>query len=235
MDDRFWPYTGATHSEAYERLNECTDPEQRLERCMWGIGPLDDMVLLDIGAGSGSHALRYAGRASHVYALEPDTQMRAQLYRRLLRQAPSNVSVLAKPAGDIPLADCSVDTAHARFAYFFGTDDCLPGMAEVKRVLRPNGDFFVIESNSGRGDFWQIARRANPNTFSEESQRRVRAFFCEHGFEEHIVDTVFRAPNRAVLAQVMEMDFGQDRLEAIMESIHGTELTYSLLVFHLRK
>ena len=235
MDDRFWPYPGATQPEAYERLNECSDPEHRLESHMWGISPLDGKVLLDIGAGSGYHAIRYAIRASHVYALEPDKRMRAQLYTRLLIQTPSNVSVFAKPAGDIPLADGSIDIAHARFAYFFGTDDCLPGMSEVKRVLRPGGDFFVIESNWARGEYNGIARLAYPDTFSEDRLRSVRAFFERHGFHEHVVDTSFRAPSREVLAQVMEMDFGRERVDAIMRSITGVELSYSLLLFHHRR
>ena len=233
MDDCFWPYPGTTHAEAYEYRNDCSDPEQRLEDYMWGLAPPDDRVLLDVGAGSGYHAHRYAARARHVYALEPDPRMLQQIYRRFARQTPSNVSVLAKPAGDIPLADASVDIVHARFAYFFGTADCLPGLAEARRVLRPGGHFFIIESNAGRGEFVRIARRMYPEVFSDSRRNEVEAFFRSHGFGCHVVDTVFRAPSREVLAKVMAMDFGEERLDNIMRSIPGTELTYSLLVFHL--
>ena len=232
---RFWPYPGATNPEAYELLNLCTDPEQRLEALMWSIAPLDGRVLLDVGAGSGFHALRYAPKASHIFALEPDARMRRQLYQRLLQHSPENVSVLAAYAGDIPLADASVDLVHARFAYFFGTDDCLPGLREVRRVLRPGGHFFVIEAHASRGQFGQIAKRCYPQAFSEESQAKVRAFFERHGFETHEVDSAFRAPDRQTLETVMRMDFPPNKIPAIMEGIQGTGLSYSFWVFHYHK
>ena len=233
--DRFWPYPGATHPEAYEQLNLCSDPDQRLETYMFGLAPLEGRVLLDIGAGSGYHALRYAARARHVYALEPDVRMRAQLYARLLANAPENVSVLAAPAGHISLADASVDIVHARFAYFFGTEDCLPGLREAQRVLVPGGHFFVIEAHGSRGQFGQIARQCYPEAFSETSQECDRAFFEARGFQTQEIDSVFRAPNRKVLEMVMRMDYPADRIPMIMEQIAGTELSYSFLVFHYRK
>ena len=57
----------------------------------------------------------------------------------MLTNAPEDISVLAAPAGHVPLADASVEIVHARFACFFGTEDCLPGLREAQRVLVPGG------------------------------------------------------------------------------------------------
>jgi ubiquinone/menaquinone biosynthesis C-methylase UbiE len=233
--DRFWPYPGATNPEAYELLNLGTDPERRLESLMWGIAPIEGKVLLDVGAGSGFHAVRYAAQAKHVYALEPDVRMRRQLHEQLMRCSPENVSVLAACAGDIPLADASVDIAHARFAYFFGTEDCLPGLREVVRVLRQGGHFFVIEAHGGRGQFGQLARQVYPEAFSDAAQRRVQGFFRDHGFEVHEVDSRFRAPDRRALEAVLRMDYPTGRVPKLLEQIEGTELSYCFWVFHYRK
>ena len=50
----------------------------------------------------------------------------------------SGIGVIAGSAEALPLADASMDIAHARWAYFFGPG-CERGLAEVDRVLRPGG------------------------------------------------------------------------------------------------
>ena len=136
QEDRFWPYVGAENLEVYEWLNRCTDSERRIESLMWNLGSWQGKMVLDIGAGTGFHAERYAELAAHVCALEPDQRMLDRLRLRIDSRPLENVTALAALAGAIPLVDASVDRVVARFAYFFGTDDCLPGLREVRRVDR---------------------------------------------------------------------------------------------------
>ncbi len=168
MNEKFYPYWGAKHPSAYELLNLSTDPEQHIETSMWALADPHESIMLDVGAGSGFHAVRYAQRAAHVFALEPDPLQRRQMHARLSNTEGLPISVLAAGAESIPLPEASIDLAIARFAYFFGALGCLPGMAQVKRVLRPGGSFFIVDTDPDHGRFGAIARRAYPQVYVRE-------------------------------------------------------------------
>ena len=231
---RLYPYPGAADPRAYELLNECTDPDWKLERLMWVLAPIAGKMVMDVGAGSGFHAVRFASKAAEVLAVEPDARMLDQVRARLRARTISNVAAVSATADALPLADATVDVAQARFAYFFGTSECLPGLREVRRVLKPGGHFFVVDVNTDRGIFGRLARRANPSTFHEGYRREHMAFYKEHDFSAYRVDTVLRAPHREALEQILRMDF-RHRYTEFMAEIEGTELSYGLSVYHFRK
>jgi len=131
-----YPYPGAENASAYELLDRCTDPDQKIEACLRATAPWAGRTVLDVGAGSGFHTVRFAATARHVWAFKPDQRLVQQMEQRLARQPAGNIAVLQAGAEAIPLTDASVDWVHARFAYFFGTDASLPGLAEVRHVLR---------------------------------------------------------------------------------------------------
>jgi len=234
MQGKFYSYWGAENSSAYEFLNKCTDPEQHLEKFLWNLAPIDDKLVMDVGAGSGFHVVRYAQKAKHVFAVEPDPGMIRQIYTRLCSNFHDNISVILASAESIPLSDNTMDVAYARFAYFFGDIDCLPGLSEVKRILKPGGHFFIIDTNPDRSQFGEIAKQVYPNIFHENYQKEHTLFYKEHGFSYFEVDTVLRAPNREILAEVLQMDFPK-KYKDIMEQVEGTELSYSLSVYHFYK
>ena len=234
MKGRFYPYAGATNPTAYEHHNSCTDPDQRLEAFMWEKAPIEEKRVLDIGAGSGFHAVRYAQKAYHVFAVEPDARMLQQIYARLCDNPPGNISILAASAESIPLLDHSIDVAYARFAYFFGTKDCLCGLREVKRILSPGGHFFIIDANPDQGQFGTIARQVYPHVFHDRYRTEHTAFYQQHGFSYCDVQTVFRAPNRQVLELYLRMDYPHKYVE-LLDQIEGTELSYTMSVYHFQK
>ena len=227
-------YPGADQSEAYEYLNACTDPEGRLEQALNNLAPFEGRVLLDIGAGSGFHAARYAALAKHVFALEPDPRLLQQMFARFSHQPPPNVSVLANGADSIPLAEGAVEVVIARFAYFFGNEACLPGMRQVKRVLAPGGSFFIIDANPDQGQFGKLARQAYPDIFHPTYTIQNRAFYYKYGFRAFTVNSVFRAPSRDVLRMVFQMDYPY-AYEFLLEQVEGAELSYTFSVYHYQK
>ena len=83
MDYELQNYSGANNPVTYELWNECADPDYKVESLMWGMAPIDGKLLLDVGAGSGFQAVRYAEKAFRVFALEPDPKMLRQIYLRL--------------------------------------------------------------------------------------------------------------------------------------------------------
>ncbi|MHB1355730.1 MAG: class I SAM-dependent methyltransferase [Anaerolineae bacterium] len=233
MVTHIYHYPGADDPAAYEQLNLASDPDQHLERTMFALAPLKGARLLDIGAGSGYHAVRYAGDAAHVFALEPDPRMLSQLHSRLSISTCSNISVLAADAEHIPLPAASIDIALARFAYFFGTPACLPGLAEVRRALAPGGSLFVIDAEPARGQVGALARQVYPKLFHAGYRRDNETFFRDQGFAAYEVDTVLRLPSRAALSRVLRLDYPH-LYNRLLAQVTGLELTYCLMVYHLK-
>jgi ubiquinone/menaquinone biosynthesis C-methylase UbiE len=233
MSEVLYPYVGATEADGYEQLNLCSDPEQKIEACLRRLADWAGRTVLDIGAGSGFHAVRFAVEARRLIALEPDGQLVGQCRQRLARQPRRNLTVIQGGAEAIPLAAGSVDFVHARFAYFFGTDACLPGLAEVRRVLRPGGDFFVMDVNPDAGGYAALARQVYPQVFHAGYQRDHEKFFARQGFTCHHVRTVFRASDRPTLANVFRMDYPHC-WERLLEQVTGLELDYGIAVYHYR-
>lgn len=234
MAEQFYPYTGATNPTAYEYWNECTDPDYLLEKLMWDIAPIDGKMVLDVGAGSGFQAVRYSNKAFRVFAAEPDPRMLRQIYLRLARNDVGNVSVMAASAEEITLPSDSIDVAYARFAYFFGTEDCLPGLREIQRILKPDGHFFVIDTNPDRGQFGKLARQVYPEIYKPTYVEERTDFYGEYGFERFEVDTFIRAPGREMLGEILKLDFA-DNYQEVLSSIEGNEMSYSLSVYHFKE
>lgn len=229
-----YDYPGADDQETYELENLAADPERLIEREMERHAPFRGSVMLDIGAGSGFHARRFAEQASHVHAVEPAAGMIRQFHARFAPQLHPNVSLLATDAEHMPLKDDSIDIAHSRFAYFFGCHgDCDPGIAEVRRVLRPGGHFFIIDNYLCRGDFAGFLRMAYG--LGSEEQQRNEEFYRSRGFDLTVVNSCWRARSREDLRRIAAMEFPAEHVGPIMQRIDGTELSYSYAVYHCRK
>jgi SAM-dependent methyltransferase len=234
MENIKYPYPGATNAAAYEWLNRCTDPERKVETFIAKIMPWKRKTVLDIGAGSGFHSAWFAQVAERVIAVEPDPRLRRQLFARLAQSPDWQVSVLAASAESIPLPDRCVDLAYARFAYFFGTPECLPGLAEVMRLLLPGGHFFVIDAIPEWGEWGRLTAKAYPKIFHRNYHADQTAFYQAHGFSVYRIETVFRAPNKKVLNAVFKMDFPHVWKE-LVRVVDSLELSYGIAVFYRRK
>lgn len=93
-----WAPRAGRFAAAMQRV---VQPDPLMRALLPHLRPAD--TVLDIGAGSGRHALYLATQVARVVALEPSAAMRAQLEQRLASQPQPNVSVVAQvwpaPAG----------------------------------------------------------------------------------------------------------------------------------------
>lgn len=229
MND-IYPYPGAQDSETYEWENRIADPEGRIEAVMGEIVPFEDTTIIDIGAGSAFHALRFAETAEHVYAIEPAPGMLRQAHRRLAEAERQNVSIINAGAEDIPLRDGIAEVIHSRFAYFFGPEtehvrSCEPGIREAKRLLKLAGAFFVIDNDLTQGEFASFLGQAYFDDPASMQEARD-AFWSDQGFEKHVVESSWTAPDREVLRRVISMEFPANHVNTIMEQISGSSLSY---------
>ena len=234
-----YDYPGAHDAVAYELENRMADPDGRIEAFIETHAPLAGRIVVDVGAGGGYHAVRYAAQAAHVFAVEPAPRMLAQLHRRVAGEPDAvagRISVLAAGAEAIPLPDQSVDVVHSRLAYFFGPEragvrSCEPGIDEVLRILRPGGHVFVVDHDLREGDFAGFLREFGPAAGQPDLADRLDAFWTAHGFAAVTVASEWRAPSRGALARVIAMEFG-DRAPDVMARIDGASFRCAFRIFH---
>jgi SAM-dependent methyltransferase len=124
--------TGDAWAQLYERGRPGW-PTAALEAA--GVPP--DARVLDLGAGTGKLTALLCDRFADVVAVEPAHAMREVLGRRVPR-----AHVLAGTAHEVPLAEASLDAVFAAQAFHWFDDE--RGLAEISRVLRPEGALVLL-------------------------------------------------------------------------------------------
>lgn len=103
--------------------------------------------VLEIGAGTGRNLGFYPPAVNELVLIEPDANMRSRLERATRtqdRMAPRRVSVVDAPAERLPFPDDHFDGAVSTLV-LCSVGDPARVLAELKRVLRPDGELVVIE------------------------------------------------------------------------------------------
>jgi len=219
------PFWGPQQLELFELMAQAIDPEERIPAAMQTLAPVEGRVMLDVGAGIGDRTIVYARVAAHVYALEPDPTAQSLLRGRVKSSGAANVTVVPAGVASIPLEDNCVDVAYATWAYFFGPGS-EPGLREVERVLRPGGDFVVVQNygHDELSNFW-AAQEAECESWPP--------WFAEHGFACQVVDTVWRFRHREEALAVLGYLWGEPARAYVVN--HGRlEFSYRVAIYHRR-
>lgn len=209
--------------DVYETENRGVDPEGLIETAMAGIHDWTGQRVLDIGCGSGFHLPRFAQTASRVIGVEPHEPLATLARQRVKDLSLANASVLAGVAQKLPLADRSIDVAHARWAYFFGPG-CEPGLAEAQRVLRPGGTAFVIDNDASRSTFGQWFRRAMP----AYDPVAVERFWIRQGWSRERIDARWSFRTREDFESVLRIEFTETVVDGILADHQGSEVDYAV-------
>ncbi|HEY2372647.1 MAG TPA: class I SAM-dependent methyltransferase [Gaiellaceae bacterium] len=99
--------------------------------------------VLEIGGGTGANLQLYGPEVESLTVTEPEQPMLRRLDRKAREQAPLT-RVLRARAEELPFADDSFDTVVSTLV-LCGVDDQEQSLREVRRVLRPGGQFMFIE------------------------------------------------------------------------------------------
>jgi SAM-dependent methyltransferase len=213
----------------YEVENLAADRDCLIESAMERVKSVRNTVLVDIGAGTGFHAVRFAKTAKRVVALEPIGHLRLAIMQRAIEQRAGNVSVLAGSAELTGLADHSVDIVHARFAYFFGPG-CEAGLREIERIIRPGGAFFIVDNDWRHGQFAEWLRSA-PVAQHFDPPDAIDEFWSAKGFAAQQIDSSWSFDTRPDLEAVVRIEFPADVADRILATHRGTRVSYSYRLF----
>jgi ubiquinone/menaquinone biosynthesis C-methylase UbiE len=103
--------------------------------------------VLEIGAGTGANFEHYP-TGVRVVALEPDPHMLKRAQKHLLELGRTDIDVRLAPAEQLPVDDASFDAVVSTLVLCTVRD--LPrSLAEIRRVLRPGGEFRFLEHVRG--------------------------------------------------------------------------------------
>lgn len=101
-------------------------------------------VVLEVGAGTGlNFALYRPERVERVEATEPDRAMLAYARERA-RAAAVPITLTQASVSALPFADATFDSVVVTLV-FCSVPNPLQGLEELKRVLKPEGTFFMVE------------------------------------------------------------------------------------------
>ena len=137
-----------------------------------------DMVVADVGSGTGFMAIGLAPLVREVVCLDNSPEM-LEVARRNLTEA-SNVRFELADGYCLPLADGNVDAVFANM-YLHHAPDPLTSIREMVRVLRPGG-MLVITDMDKHDNEWQRAEMADLWLGFERDQ--IRAWYEEAGLAE---------------------------------------------------
>lgn len=99
--------------------------------------------VLEIGFGSGLNLPFYGSDVSDIVGLEPSAKL-LSMAKRSVNSATAKTEFLEASAESIPLGDRSVDTAVTTWT-LCTIPDVVRALAEVRRVLRPDGRLLFVE------------------------------------------------------------------------------------------
>ncbi|WP_313021992.1 class I SAM-dependent methyltransferase [Mobilicoccus sp.] len=230
------PATGATpspniwhHADTYEVENRAVDRRGLIPAAMarlvaehggtWG-------HVLDIGCGTGFHLPLWAERARRVTGIEPHPPLVEQARSRLASLDPAlagRIEVRPGTAQDLPVADHSIDVAHARWAYFFGPG-CEPGLAELDRVMAPGGVAFVIDNDASSSTFGSWFRRA----FPEYDPAAIARFWRRSGWTREPLLVAWETDTREDFEAIVRIEFTPGLADAILAEHPGTTVDYAV-------
>lgn len=215
--------------EVYELENQAVDPDGAVEAAIRSVRDWAGLDVLDVGCGTGFHLPRFAATASSVVGVEPHLPLLRQARMRVAALGLDNVSVRRGRAQALPLADRSVDVAHARWAYFFGPG-CEPGLREFGRVVRRGGVAFVIDNDPTRSTLGGWFLRAHP----QWDAAGVERFWARQGFTGVPVDMRWSFARRCDLEAVVGIEFAPDLAAEILREHAGLEVDYAVMLWWRR-
>lgn len=107
--------------------------------------------ILEIGPGTGSNLEHYSNKVS-LTGLEPNPHMQKYLNKKA-RQTGTSIEIITGTSEEIPAADESFDAVVSTLV-LCSVESLEKSLSEIKRVLKPGGQFSFIEHVAAPKNTW---------------------------------------------------------------------------------
>jgi len=142
-------------------------PDAAIDALLAGLGDPRDVVVADVGAGTGISSRLLAARGAQVLAIEPNAAMRAAA------EPHGRVEWIAATGEETGLEEASVDLVSV-FQAFHWLDHA-QALREFVRILRPGGRAAVVYNERDERDPFTAAFGALVRRYSTDDTERRRA------------------------------------------------------------
>jgi ubiquinone/menaquinone biosynthesis C-methylase UbiE len=149
----------AHHGNEYEALIEREDYQGNILSALQSITALENLRILDLGAGTGRLACMLAPLVAHVHAFDVAPDMLRVCRGKLMETGLSNWEVNIADHRQLPVGDHSSDLVVSGWSVSYlavwnpdsWREELDKALAEMKRVLKP-GSFIVLFESLGTGN-----------------------------------------------------------------------------------
>ncbi len=152
--------------------------------------------VLEIGAGTGANFPHYP-QGVRVVAFEPDPHMLKRAQKRLVELGRTDIDVRLAPAERLPVDDASCDAVVSTLV-LCTVGDLRRALAEIRRVLRPGGEFRFIEHVRSEAMLGRVQDAIQPAwgwcSAGCNVNRRTEQAIREAGFEMASIEHKKMAP-----------------------------------------
>ncbi len=162
---------------------------QKWRRQLWeGVkGPR----VLEAGVGTGLNIAHYSSDY-HVTAVDLNESFLQRAYRKA-KGKPVQVEFVLADVKSLPFPDHSFDTAVSTFL-FCQLPDPMPGLTEIKRVLKPNGVLLMLEHVRPQGRLGGVISSLSGPLYlltGEQIAHNTEGFTTTAGFTNVTSETLF--------------------------------------------
>jgi ubiquinone/menaquinone biosynthesis C-methylase UbiE len=116
------------------------DPESILDR----VGLSNEMVLVDLGCGTGFFSIPASSRVKKVFAFDVQQEMLDILRNKIKKERINNIETILSDEAEIPLPDNSADVL-LMINVFHELEDRESILLEIKRILKTMGKLVIID------------------------------------------------------------------------------------------
>jgi len=147
-----------------------------LDKRIEGFGIREGMTVVDYGCGPGRYTTRFSklvGERGKVYAVDVQELALETVKRKMKAQGLTNVIPVLARGYETDIPDQVADMAFA-LDMFFGVSDPVALLAEIHRIVRPDGVLILDDGHQPRESTLEKVNRSGKWEIKEASRDHIR-------------------------------------------------------------
>lgn len=204
-----------SEGERYEALVSREDYQRNIQRAIDEIVNVDDLEVLDLGAGTGRLTLMLAPRVKSICAFDLSPEMLRVCRRRLAASGLSNWAVSLADHRRLPLQDRAADLVVSGWSVSYlavwnperAGGELDTWLREMQRVLRKNGMIILFES-LGTG---------NESPVRLEHVESTYQWLDQNGFQHKWIRTDYKFESLEAAIDLAGFFFGAEMADRVRE------------------